>query len=156
MTHSDRRRIIIVTLLTLLALPTAWWLNKRTEAQSSDPGPTRPPATVYQPQVPIFLDIDTAPEAINTLAHDTGPPPQANRVLTKASYRQLSPGVCVTLLAPLGVRLTVTNVDTGQKMTCRTTTGSMNSDGVGLVIHTNDFGTLGDLADSPVHVRITW
>ena len=156
MTHTDRRRILVATLLTLLALPVLAWLSGRDDGNAGA-GKTDQPTTSttrYQQEHPVFLDTDTRPDVARILPHDTGPPPSSVQILADAAYRQIASGRCITHLVRLGVTIKVRNVDTGQTLSCVTTTGSMLAD-VGLVINTADFAKIADLADAPIHVRIT-
>lgn len=60
------------------------------------------------------------------------------------------------MLAPDGALLTVTNVDNGQSTTCTNTQGITIPPGVGMVLGTDVFAKIGDLADAPLPVRVRW
>jgi hypothetical protein len=64
--------------------------------------------------------------------------------------------VCTTLLAPDGALLTVTNLDNGQTTTCTNTLGMALPAGSDIVLNTAIYVTIGDLADAPVPVRVSW
>lgn len=157
MTHIDRRRLVVATIITLLALPVLAWLNARNNdpaATVDQPAPELTSTTAYRPEHPVFLDVDTRPDLKLTLPIDVGPPPSQGQMVTSAAYRQIASGRCITRLVPLGSTINVRNIDTGQTLRCVTTTGSMVA-GVGIVINTGDFAKIADLADAPIHVRIT-
>ena len=64
--------------------------------------------------------------------------------------------MCTTLLAPDGAVLTVTNLDNGQSTPCTNTLGMALPSGSDIVLNTAIYVTIGDLADAPVPVRVSW
>jgi hypothetical protein len=74
-----------------------------------------------------------------------------------ASYRSslLSDDVCQVKDAPVGVKVTVTNLDNNRSVTCRS---SVSPAGIveSVVLHTDAFLSIADLADAPVPVEIRW
>jgi hypothetical protein len=52
--------------------------------------------------------------------------------------------------------LTVTNTDNGQTTTCTNSISTPLPAGVDIVLHTDLFTVISDLADAPVPVRISW
>jgi len=52
--------------------------------------------------------------------------------------------------------LTVTNTDNGQTTTCVNSLSTPLPAGVDIVLHTDDFVLISDLADAPVPVHISW
>jgi len=95
------------------------------------------------------------PEAVNVAVP---PPAGINQVLAKASFRRYTAGSrqCTTLLAPDGALLTVENIDNGQITTCTNTLGMTMPTGADIVLHTDVFGEIGDLADAPLPVHVSW
>lgn len=156
MNHADRRRILILTLVTLVALPLAWWLNARASSTTGTSAAVVEPQVSYVPLLPVFLDTNTLPVDVRAVAYDTGPPPPKNRMVTMMAYRQLGGGVCVVIGPPAGRTLTVTNLDNGRSIKCRSKRGNITDISVNILMNTADFAEIADLADSPVHVRITW
>ena len=59
-------------------------------------------------------------------------------------------------MAPWGSTLTVTNTNNGQTTTCVNSISTPLPAGVDIVIHTDIFTSISDLADAPVPVRISW
>jgi hypothetical protein len=59
-------------------------------------------------------------------------------------------------LAPWGKTLTVTNTDNGQTTTCLNSISTPLPAGVDIVLHTDVFALISDLADAPVPVQISW
>ena len=52
--------------------------------------------------------------------------------------------------------MTVTTPDTGQTTTCLNSLSTPLPAGVDIVLHTDDFVLISDLADAPVPVHISW
>ncbi len=85
--------------------------------------------------------------------------PTATEATGHASFRRYtdpSKRPCTTALAPWGATLTVTNTNNGQTTTCVNSISTPLPAGVDIVIHTDVFALISDLADAPVPVRISW
>jgi hypothetical protein len=170
MITSDRRRAVAASLFTVVALPALWVLNRESASSSSAPkvgaagvdvvaaANTVPATDPYQPQPPSFVGGDEQPATPNQINVAIPPAPGGNEVLAKASFKRYSAGSrqCTTLLAPDGAQLTVENIDNGQSTTCTNTLGMAIPAGADIVLHTDVFGEIGDLADAPVPVRVSW
>lgn len=170
MITSDRRRAAAASIFTVVALPALWVLNRESASTSGAPkvgaagvevvaGANTVPATEpYQPQPPSFVGGDEQPATPNQINVAIPPAPGANEVVAKASFKRYSAGSrqCTTLLAPDGALLTVENIDNGQTTTCTNTLGMAIPAGADIVLHTDVFGEIGDLADAPVPVRVSW
>lgn len=172
MITSDRRRAAAASIFTVVALPALWVLNRESAATSSapkvgaagvevavDPGANTVPATEpYQPEPPSFVGGDEQPVTPDQIDVAIPPAPGANEVIAEASFKRYSAGSrqCTTLLAPDGALLTVENIDNGQTTTCTNTLGMAIPAGADIVLHTDVFGEIGDLADAPVPVRVSW
>lgn len=48
------------------------------------------------------------------------------------------------------------NIDNGQITTCTNTLGMTMPTGADIVLHTDVFGEIGDLADAPLPVHVSW
>ncbi len=169
----DRRRVVVASVFTLVALPALWALSRDSAASTGAPtvgaagvdvaadagAGTAPSTTAYQPQRPGFVggdDNSTPPAVIKVVVP---PAPGADEVLAKASfhrYMTTTAAVCTTLLAPDGALLKVTNLDNGQTTTCTNTLGMALPAGSDIVLNTAIYVTIGDLADAPVPVRVSW
>lgn len=171
----DRRRMAFAAAFTVVALPSLWLLESgKTSngstvataaagvasptpgAASDTPGPT---TTAYVPELPSFLDGPAAgaPPAVVNIAVPAAPTQNQPKVL--ASFRRYDDAAshpCTTLLAPSGSVITLTNVDNGLTTTCRNVLGVNLPQGVEIVVHTDVFTTIADLADAPVSVRLSW
>jgi hypothetical protein len=169
MNSYDRRRLVLASIFTVAALPALWIIN-RNDAGSAAPalgaagvpqvGANQAPSTsAYTPDPPIFLNgpPSGADPAIVDIVIPPGP--TASQATGRASFRRYAdPSIrpCSTALAPWGKTLTVTNTDNGQTTTCLNSISTPLPAGVDLVLHTDLFTLISDLADAPVPVRISW
>lgn len=164
MNSGDRRRVAWASALTVVALPAIWMLGVSDKSASPSlgaAGAPRPEATAapevsYKPELPVFLDRQeqvAPPPAVIDIA--VPPATSPNDTAARASYKRLGAGVCWSTLAPGGTHVTVTNVANRQSIACRSVVGAL-PDGVDIIIDTDDFAKIGNLADSPIHVRISW
>jgi len=166
----DRRRVVVASVFTLVALPALWVLNRESAATSGAPNVgaagvdikgsanTAPGNTDYEPEPPLFVGGDAIPVPPAAVVVAVPPPTSANQVDARASYHRYSAGSrqCTTLLAPDGALLTVENIDNGQTTTCTNTLGMAMPAGADIVLHTEVFGEIGDLADAPLSVHVSW
>ena len=167
----DRRRVAVASLITISVLALFWVFSSGSSnnKQSSDAsctsdcgdnaGNSAPSTTEYVPFPPLFVggEEDAAPPDPISIA--TAPEPSANEILTTTQFvriNDLSTPRCSTLLAPEGLILTVLNVDNGQSTTCTNTQGIQLPPGVEMVMGTDVFALIGDLADAPLPVRVSW
>jgi len=170
MIDHDRRRVVVASVFTLVALPALWVLNRESAATSGAPNigaagvdirsgaDAAPETTAYEPEPPLFVGGDQVPVPPAAVVVAVPPPTGANEVTAKASFHRYSAGSrqCTTLLAPDGALLTVENIDNGQKTTCTNTLGMAMPAGADIVLNTEVFGEIGDLADAPLPVHVSW
>lgn len=168
MNTTDRRRVTLAAIFTVVALP-ALWVFGGSDTSGAPPaagvdgstlqGAEVAPSTTYVPETPVFLD---APEAVaqpGVIDIAIPPAPTDRQFLGRASFvRYADPSVrpCTTLLAPERALLTVTNVDNGQSTTCTNILGVRLQYGIDIVIHTDVFAEITDLANAPITVRFSW
>jgi hypothetical protein len=159
MNYRDRRRANLAIVVTVVAIP-ALWFASRDESNASAPasGASQPPPTsVYQPKTPVF--IDSRPPAVPPAAVDVLVPskPTGQQAEGRANYRRFdADDICSTLLAPAQTKLTVYNVDNGREVTCTNIGDVLMPAATDIVIDTDLFSKLSDLADAPITVRISW
>ena len=169
MNSYDRRRLALASIFTVAALPALWIIN-RNDAGSAAPrlgaagvphvGADKAPSTsAYTPDPPIFLNGPPSgadPAVVDIIIP---PGPTATEATGRASFRRYADPTtrpCTTALAPWGKTLTVTNTDNGQTTTCVNSISTPLPAGVDIVIHTDIFALISDLADAPAPVRISW
>jgi hypothetical protein len=171
MNRFDRRRVALASVFTLVALPALWVFNRSDPSRSAAPnaavigapsggGAVAPPSTeAYVPEVPVFLGNSPAPAEPAVVNIAVPALPEGNILETRASYRRYPDATnspCTTTLVPYNTLLTVVNINNGQAIQCLNTFGTALPVGVEIVIHTDQFMKISDLADAPTPVRITW
>lgn len=166
----DRRRVVVASVLTLVALPALWVFSRNSAASGSPslgaagisinaPVQTEPPTTAYQPSPPLFVGGDSIPNAPGVINIAVPPAPGPNEVLARATYHRylgLVGTACTTAVAPEGAMLTITNLNNGQRITCLNTAGVAIPGGADVIIDTALYVQIGDLADAPLPVRVSW
>ena len=167
---TDQRRLAVAAAITVIALPSLWLMSRNDEAGApnvatagvvigpeeqthSTPAPVDPmgsPGAAYLDGPPAATDPGVVNVAIPTRAAGTS-------VSGTATYRSdlLSPGVCQVKDAPFAATVTVTNLDNSRSVEC---TASVPPAGIfdSVVMHTDAFLQIADLADAPVPVDINW
>jgi hypothetical protein len=169
-----RRRVAFATVLTLVAVPVYLVLGRDGAESSSsaaavsdttaapDGAPstvafTLPPTTMAGP---IFLDdsnVIVPPAVIDVVRPE---PTTDNRLEGRASFQRFETTtderLCTSYAIGNGALLTVTNIANGLSVTCRNRWGTPLASGVDLVLDTDLYTRIADLADAPIFVRITW
>jgi hypothetical protein len=176
---TDRRRFYLVALLSLIALPALWFVNRDDPA----PGPSAATAgvdvgnraadadapvtlqsTVGQSnlptvdtigdQDPIFLDGPTSQGGgFNEIAV-----PAADRfdsIFAQATFQGNVPGTqtCLAKDIQSGQIVTVINLDNLRATTCRILLAPV-AQRADIVLHTDNFVELADLTDAPISVQV--
>ena len=167
----DRRRIGVAGLVTFSVLALFWVASSGSSNDNGssgapcadcndDAGNSAPSTTEYVPFPPLFVGGDEEVAPPDPISIATAPEPSANEVLTTTQFVRINDDSgtprCSTMLAPEGLILTVLNVDNGQSTTCTNTQGIDVPHGVGMVMDTEVFAKIGDLADAPLPVRVSW
>lgn len=174
MSPDDRRRLTLATIITLVALP-ALWLMQRDDTAPGSPtvaaaGAPAPPAadaddeaTEGDPPPPAYLEgpSTTAPVVSDApLVIATGDADSANRLTGTAGYRRfddvITSGTCHVSGAPLAVTITVRNVDNDRTTSCVNTSTALGDDGEIAVLDIAVFLQIADLVDAPLPVELTW
>jgi len=161
----ERRRLVLATTLTVVALPVLWLIDR----DDSDDGAAAVVTTVadaalpsdtQDPGVPVFLDNTTpvVPPAVIDIAVPEAP--GTREASGDATFKRYVDAPverpCTTSLAPPGVVLTVTNVDNGSSTTCTNTRSITVPPGADIAIDTQVYVSIAELAEAPVPVRISW
>lgn len=183
---ADRRRLVFATIVTIVALPTLWLTSRDqasdgtvtpvavavngrsvTDAARGAPSTTATPTPVLGDTVlggdePVFMAGPTAPPVPEPAV--VSPARPTNLVTGRATFRRWDSGTvaqlrnhpCQTFTAPVGTRLTVTNVNNGRSVTCVNTAAEAPPSNAIIVLDTEALLTIGELADAPLPVRLTW
>lgn len=166
----ERRRIVLATVLTVVALPAVWLLDRDDPTPSPNvaaagvPTPAAAaeaaPDDSFVPEVPVFLDntaVVPQPAVIDIAVPDTVNPNQTEVLLTYKNYESIQvERPCSAVAAPSGAQITVTNVDNGQSVVCTNTLGMSIPIGAEMAIDINLYVKIADLVDAPIPVRISW
>jgi hypothetical protein len=172
MNSTERRRVAVATIVTLVALPALWVLGRHSATTTGAPNvgaagveigagshATRPPTTAYRPQPPVFVGGDSTPRVPGVIEVAVPPKPSPNQFTGKASffrYNLAAGHPCTTRKVPDGTPLTVTNLDNGQSTSCINTLGIAVPSGADIVLDTPLMAEISDLTDAPVPVRVSW
>jgi hypothetical protein len=167
---TDRRRIFVVTVLTLVALPALWWANTSENSSTSpnlavtgiDPGVDAPTAVPIQPATddglddvaPVFLEGPTSAAGAGQAEIAIPAKPLIDGVIAKATFRSaLAEGTCIVPGMTSGSKITVVNLANNRSVNCTTMLAPGNRPG-DLVMSTNAFAGIADLTDAPISVEI--
>lgn len=169
---TDQRRLAVAAAITVIALPSLWLTSRNDEAGAPNVATAgvaiSPDEESHNGGTPGVLDpmgspgaayLDGAPAATSPGTIQIAIPiePPGTSVSGTASYRSslLSDAVCQVKDAPFGARVTVTNLDNSRSVRC---TASVSPAGLldSVVMHTDAFLVIADLADAPVPVEINW
>lgn len=160
---SDRRRAILLALVTLIAVPVIWLASRPDEASApaadgssvvTENGPSRPPIEPPD-QEPVFLEgpsLDPNPGVAEVAVPAR---PEQPPIEMSASYRSTVAGVRTCLIRDLGsgLTVTVTNLDNGRTIECVTSIAPFDQV-AGVVLHTETFAKLADLTEAPIPVEV--
>jgi hypothetical protein len=172
---TDRRRSLLLGVLTLLALPAIYLYSqsdRSTDTNTDDIAAEAPPATDSAPQItdnatnrppitvseaaPIFLDgpVGDVNPGVNEIAIPSRP--AIAPLVLSASYRSTVAGVRSCLVNGLagGLSVSIKNLDNGRSITCVTRT-SPALQVADVVLHTATFGLLADPTEAPITVELT-
>lgn len=163
MLRTDRRRVVIASLFTAVALPALWFFNNdpatQNTAGSDGSRATAPVTTKYEPETPLFVggtDTPRRPSVINVAVPTTLSATSFRGVASFHRYPDTFDRACTAPRAPDGAALTVTNIDNGQTTTCTNTLTLVTPDGIDVLLHTDVFAEIGNVTDAPIPVRVNW
>jgi hypothetical protein len=172
---ADRKRLLLATAATMLALPLLVRENRAQQGDRPDavaavaPGidlarPLRggsdtstgtPDVTVPVTQVTPIVTTTAAPTDIAV------PVLSASNTLTgMASYKRFSPTpgprLCATAAAPRGRTIHVLDIDNGHEVTCTNISTKQAVNGNAVLLDTATFKELADLAQAPIPITVSW
>lgn len=167
LTAPDRRRILLVSALTLVAMPALWWANKSSAPNVATAGivVVDESATVATgdtgdvgdtPDVaPVFLDGPSGQVGAGLAEIAVPAPPAIASITTTATFRSAlgSPSACMIPGISSGRQVVVVNLDNNRSVTC-TAILAPSSAADQLVLASELFAQLADLTDAPIPVEI--
>ena len=157
----ERRRLLVLGAITLIALPILWPRSK--DSPAADPTAvstttTATPSGDAEIPEPVFLG-GPAPISPTGSAAIAYPQVIGQSITGTATYSNLGyteNPVCSSIDAPIGITITVTNINNGRKITCINVFSLLVPPGISVVLHTTVFEKLADVVDAPIPVTITW
>lgn len=183
LTDTDRRRFLLATTLTLLALPALWWANQSENSAAPNvavagadvgvdvgdaPGDTATSAAssaqgarldADQEEMgdiaPVFLDGPSSAAGAGLSEIAVPAQPEVARINADATFRSDigGPDSCAVPGVVNGQQVTVVNLDNARSVTC-TTTLAIGSVGDLVTLHSALFAQLADLTDAQIPVEI--
>ena len=180
---TDRRRLFLAALVTVVALPTLWWLNRDdgtarpntaavgvdvgpapAEASTPEAEPVTVPVTVGRSNLPsdptvvegppVFLDGPAAQVAGGVSEIAIPNPDALETIITRATFGQFAgAGTCLAREISTGREITVVNLDNNRSITCRAVLAP-DVQQDDLVLQVDQFTQLADLTDAPIPVQI--
>ena len=164
-TYKRRRvRVLLAVGVTTAAIIWATTGNSKPDAETADTTTTTEfqsslPPIEGEPDAPVYIEGPTTsiPTATNPIAYGSGY--GQNRLAGFASFHRFSDdtnGKCHTEKVPLGIVITITNLNTGRQTTCFNVAYLPPPVGSIITLNTNNYLLIGELADAPLPVEITW
>ena len=164
----DRRRIVLIALVTLFALPSLWIVSRNKAAPDS--------SSVTSIGISDSVDTATASAASDGSLEPIilgGPAPIVQDGSARIAYPATDPTgvqaiasfsnfdgapdiVCYIPVAPLGISITVKNLNNGRTTRCTNVYRISLPTGVTMLLHTNVFESLANLVDAPIPVSVSW
>lgn len=180
---TDRRRFYLAALLSVIALPALWFVNRDDPAPgpniatagvdvgsqaASDDTEAETPITVkstigqsnlpavdtIRDQDPIFLD-GPAPQLGGVAQIAVPTADGTDSIFAQATFLSTVPGTltCLAKDIPTGQTVTVINLDNLRSTTCRISLAPATQQ-ADIVLHTDNFVELADLTDAPISVQV--
>jgi len=165
LTPTDRRRIMLASALTLVALPALWWANQSDSGApnvatagidvADQPAKSATNDAEIGDVAPVFLDGPSGQVGAGLGQIAVPAAPSIARITTTATFRSTlgSSSACMVPGVSSGQRVTVVNLDNNRSITC---TAILAPAGVAgqLVMASELFAEIADLTDAPIPVEI--
>lgn len=167
LTQIDRNRIVAASLLTALLVPLAWLASGASEQTAATATTAVVTTTTYELGIGANANADTPAN----LEGPTGAGAQGEGQIAfpadlegqyhrgTASYKRFPESAtngCITGIVPLGVEITVRNLDNGRVVTCLNLNIGYVPPVADIVLNTRLFEDIGRLVDAPLPVEFTW
>ena len=154
----ERRRIGALSVLTLFALTVFSFAAGGSSSSTSTTTTTIPP--VVEDEIPESVILGGPPPIAPSGSAAVAYPATSNNTITgRATFTELgysSNPVCFSAITPVGVHLTITNINNGRSLKCTSAFGVNVPAGVTVQLNSTQFTQLADLIDAPIPVKITW
>ena len=157
----ERRRIVIAALLTVVMLP--FILLNRTDDKVADSAEVATTTTQLEQAddgslEPIILG-GPSPIVQDGSAQIAYPASSLTGVQAIASFSNFDNApeiVCYMPQAPLGIKISVQNLNNGRTATCTNVFRTTMPSGASMLLHTKVFESLANLVDAPIPVTVSW
>jgi len=158
----ERRRIVIAALLTTLVLP--FVLMNRSDDKVTDSAEVATTTTQLEQASedgslePIILG-GPSPIVQDGSAQIAYPASSLTGVQAIASFSNFDNApeiVCYMPQAPLGIKISVQNLNNGRTATCTNVFRTTMPSGASMLLHTKVFESLANLVDAPIPVTVSW
>lgn len=166
-TTFERRRIALVTILTIMALPLL--LISRGGENADDANDVAGATTTTQENSSTGIGKEELPEPIilggpspivqdgsAQIAYPSSALTGVQAVATFSNFDGAPEIVCYMPQAPLGLKVTVQNMDNGRITTCTNVFRATMPAGATMILHTKVFESLANLVDAPIPVTVSW
>ena len=154
----ERRRIGALSVLTLFALTIFSFAAGGASTTTSTTTTTVPP--VVEEEVPESVILGgpppIAPSGSAAVAYPATSPNSITGRATFTAFGSSSNPVCFSAMTPVGVQLTVTNINNGRSIKCTSAFAVSVPAGVTVQLNSTQFTQLADLIDAPIPVKINW
>jgi hypothetical protein len=161
----ERRRIAVAAILTVLVLP-LFVFNSDNETQNAEVAITTTsqvePGLVDQSEdgslEPIILG-GPSPVVQDGSAQIAYPSSNLTGIQAIASFSNFDNApeiVCYIPEAPLGIVISVQNLNNGRTTTCTNVFRASLPSGATMILHTKVFESLANLVDAPIPVTVSW
>ena len=155
----ERRRIGALFVLTLFAL-TLFGVAAGGGSSTTTTTTTTTVPPVVEDEVPESVILGGPPPLSPTgsaaVAFPATSPNSLTGRATFTAFGYSSNPVCFSAMTPVGVQLTITNINNGRSVKCTSAFGSSVPAGVSVQLNSTQFTQLADLIDAPIPVKITW
>ena len=154
----ERRRIGALSVLTLFALTIFSFAAGGASTTTSTTTTTVPP--VVEEEVPESVILGgpppIAPSGSAAVAYPATSPNSITGRATFTAFGYSSNPVCFSAMTPVGVQLTVTNINNRRSIKCTSAFAVSVPAGVTVQLNSTQFTQLADLIDAPIPVKINW
>ena len=161
---TDRRRITLVGLLTLVTVPAVLYFTRgepqaevaTVAAAGVEVGSNQ--SETSEPPGPVFLNgpASLAPTGTAVIAYPSAENAGVNGLATFSSFNGAPNTVCNAPLAPYGMTLVVKNLNNGRSIACSNVMMPTTPANITIVLHSRLFVELSDLVNAPIPVSINW
>lgn len=174
MTVYERRRIAVLAVVTSLIAIAFAASGGSSGSDTADTAPTTIESTTTSTPLenagavgpladdsskPVNLDGPLSQQPTGTAPIAYPGPGEMNRVNAKASYVRFpdyNSAICYASVAPLGVEVTIVNLNNGRSIRCTNVFAVTLPSGADVVIHTPLYLQMANLVDAPLPVTVSW